>query len=152
MATKRTTILDVFETRMKSIDGTPDFVFDLNNNVERIGEIPSATKQDFTGFPKLYYLVEDIGTRYTLGGYFLENMRVDAYAVFDGKLAGSAMDDFISDIYLALGTNANDVKMNNNADFFILDRVEKVGWLAEENLTFIHFLFRCQYRRLATER
>ena len=152
MATKRTDIITVFDTRMKTINGTGNFVHNLGSRVERIGEVPNATSQNFVDFPKMYYLVEDIETRYTLGGYFLEKMRVDSYTVFDGKVAGSSMDDFVSDVYLALGTNANDLKMNNNADFFILDKVDEAKWLNEENITIVHLIFMCQYRRLASER
>ena len=53
MASKRETILSVFETRMKTINGTGSFVHNLGNRVERIGEELDPTKYTFTDFPKI---------------------------------------------------------------------------------------------------
>ena len=149
MATKRNSILSVFETRMKTIDGTGNFVWNLNNNVTRVIERPLIRKEDFTTFPSMLYRTRpNIGTIYKLGGILQETFEVETFTAFDQRLNGLQFDDLHSDVMIALGS---DVTMGGLAAYFIMIAAEGT-WIQEEELTEVVNVFRCEFRHTISER
>jgi hypothetical protein len=151
MATKRTSILSEFETRMTAIDGTGGFVTNLTQ-VTRIAENPDGEVLDFTAYPTMFYKVSNVLIEYEVNSRWKENFDVNAFIIFDAELAPSLIDDLVSDVKIALVTSSNDVTMGGLADWFLIKDVLDADWLTEENITIVQIDFTCQYRNSALDR
>lgn len=144
MTTRMSDILEEFETRMLTIDGTAPYVHDLNSQVVRILEVPEVAFEDFTVFPVMFYYTNVLDTDYEIGGRFLERFKVKSITAFDSLLTGAEADDFIADVKLALG---DDSKMDGLATFFVVTRAEPM-WPSEEKMTIVRIDFSCEFRQL----
>jgi hypothetical protein len=145
--TKRTQILDELVARMKQINGVAPYVHNLNNNVERVSEFPDLLTQDFTTFPKMLIYTRTISVEYLLGGIIKEKLSVTMITGFNTLLTPSQVDDFVSDMTIALGESS----LGGLADFAIFSNVTS-SWLNEENITSVEATLLVEYRRVKTQR